>query len=367
MADDEQTPEASTEPRLPAEVWGHPTNWSIDAQVATILSVHPHKLRGEERLGEGLAFSQAPGELEEIVGVLRDLSEENWATLDPQLRAEIEGQVNAVVGTIEGMLGATSADPNIHARKPELEGQFAAAREFFQTRVSPRMFKAEIRRGIEEQLGEAPPATAEGAEDLRRLMRGLQADIAQLSADREAIAKELESQKALVEATRDVTSASGAEALGTDYVAQADGHDKQCLWWGIGLAIALIVAAGAGYLVVDANRPPDDATTARIVSSITLDLLIVGLLIYVVRVASHRFSVHRHLAAVARNKASALSTFNRIVSAGTEPEARTALAAVLAQAVFTSDETGFIDASGGQVTLIERLAAPVTQRVTPPT
>jgi hypothetical protein len=133
------------------------------------------------------------------------------------------------------------------------------------------------------------------------------------------------------------------------------------------LAVALIVAAVAGYLIIDANRPPDDATTARIVSAITLDLLIVGLLIYVVRVASHQFSVHRHLASVARNKASALSTFNRIVSAGTEAETRTALAAVLAQAVFMSDETGFIDASGGQVTLIERLAAPVTQRATPPT
>jgi hypothetical protein len=233
MADDEQTPEASTEPRLPAEVWGHPTNWAIDAQVANILTIDPQKLRGEERLGEGLAFSEAPGQLEEIVGVLRDLSEENWDSLDPQPRAEIEGQSNAVVSTIDGMLSATSADPEIHAHKPTLESQLAAASEFFRTRVGPRMFRAEIRRGIEDQLGGAAPPTAEGAEDLRIQMRALHTDIAQLAADREAIAKELEGQKALVEATRDVTSASGAEALGTDYVDQADGHDKQCLWWGI--------------------------------------------------------------------------------------------------------------------------------------
>jgi hypothetical protein len=36
-------------PRLPAEVWGHETNWAIDAQVASILNVDPLRLRGEDR------------------------------------------------------------------------------------------------------------------------------------------------------------------------------------------------------------------------------------------------------------------------------------------------------------------------------
>jgi hypothetical protein len=31
--------------------------------------------------------------------------------------------------------------------------------------------------------------------------------------------------------------------------------------------------------------------------------------------------------------------------------------------VFSSDETGFIDATGSQVTIIERLATPVAQRL----
>jgi hypothetical protein len=36
-------------PRLPAEVWGHETNWAIDAQVASILNVDLLRLRGEDR------------------------------------------------------------------------------------------------------------------------------------------------------------------------------------------------------------------------------------------------------------------------------------------------------------------------------
>jgi hypothetical protein len=51
-----------------------------------------------------------------------------------------------------------------------------------------------------------------------------------------------------------------------------------------------------------------------------------------------------------------LAAFNRFVQAGTEPEVRDQLALTLAQAVFPLGETGLIDSSGDQITLIERMA-----------
>jgi len=53
--------------------------------------------------------------------------------------------------------------------------------------------------------------------------------------------------------------------------------------------------------------------------------------------------VYRHLEIVARNNAAALDTFSRLVSAGSEPDVRTAIATILAEHVFKSDETGLID------------------------
>lgn len=267
-----------------------------------------------------MAFNEAPAQLNEIRDALRDLALEDWRTLDPQLQADTEGQVNMVIAVLNGMLQATSADPNIHGRKPELESQLPVAREFFRTRVKPRAVKAQIRRELDERLREGDPATAESTAALRATIEDLRQELAEIAASRDKLNRELDAQRALVEATRDVTSAEGAEALGGDYDDQAKEHDKACWQWGIALAVAIVVAALAGYLVIDANRPPEDASTARVVSSIALDLLVVGVLVYVVRVTSHQFSVHRHLAAVARNKASALSTFNRIVSAGTEAD-----------------------------------------------
>jgi len=75
---------------------------------------------------------------------------------------------------------------------------------------------------------------------------------------------------------------------------------------------------------------------------------------------------HRHMQFVARNKADALSTFNRMVAGHQEAEVRANVAAALAQAVFKSDDGVFSDASSDTVTIIDRLGSAVTARVTPP-
>lgn len=112
-------------------------------------------------------------------------------------------------------------------------------------------------------------------------------------------------------------------------------------------------------------HPPDDASNADIAAAVAIQLLVVGLLLYVVRTAGGQFRAHRHLEAVNRNKAAALATFNRIVTGPSEKEVRTAVAVVLAQAVFSSDDTGFVESANDGVTLLERAASPVIQRVTP--
>ena len=44
-------------------------------------------------------------------------------------------------------------------------------------------------------------------------------------------------------------------------------------------------------------------------------------------------------------------------TSSSEREVRNAIAVVLAQAVFSSDETGFVDSSNDHITLIERVAS----------
>ncbi len=122
--------------------------------------------------------------------------------------------------------------------------------------------------------------------------------------------------------------------------------------------MATIVATVVGGLILfSRDKVPSGEITGPTVVDLVRNLFVIGLLLYGVRITSLQFRVHRHLEAVARNKSAALSTFNRIVSVSSEKEIRNSLAIVLAQSVFSSDETGFVDAAQDHVTLIERLAA----------
>jgi len=96
--------------------------------------------------------------------------------------------------------------------------------------------------------------------------------------------------------------------------------------------------------------------TGETVTIVTRNLLVIGLLLYGVRLTALQFRVHRHLEAVARNKAAALATFNRLVAVASEKEVRNSLAVVLAQSVFGSDETGFVGTAHDQITVVERIA-----------
>lgn len=183
-------------------------------------------------------------------------------------------------------------------------------------------------------------------------------------------ADELEAQLAdlapLVEAQREAAGLSGIADLSEDYTRQAVGHHDEWKRWGWTLVGALLATAAVGIGLFLFNHPSEKTSTAEGISGAVFNIFILGLLLYGLRLTSLQFRVHRHLETVARNKAAALSTFNRIVSVASEAEVRAALATVLAQAVFSSDESGFIDGASDHVTLIERVAAPAVQRLTPP-
>lgn len=131
----------------------------------------------------------------------------------------------------------------------------------------------------------------------------------------------------------------------------------------VALLLAVAVAAALGLYTVDAVSPGENADPREVFHSAAVAILVIGLLLYVVRIASLQFRVHRNLEAVDRSKAAALRTYSRIVAAANSPEIRTALVSALADAVFRTPETGFIDQSADHVTLIERIAGSVGGRV----
>lgn len=169
--------------------------------------------------------------------------------------------------------------------------------------------------------------------------------------------EQLEELAPLVEAQREAAGLSGVSELSKDYLEQAMTHGIAWKRWGGSLVVAMIATVGAGLFLFAHDKVSTGEITGPTIVDLVRNLFVIGLLLYAVRMTSLQFRVHRHLEAVARNKAAALSTFNRIVGVASEKEIRNSLAVVLAQSVFVSDETGFVDSAQDHITLIERLAA----------
>ena len=184
-----------------------------------------------------------------------------------------------------------------------------------------------------------------------------------IESERADLVEQIERYAPIVEAQREAATASGSAELSEAYATQADVYRNEWRRWLVCLGVAVAVAMVGGVVVISLTHPSGDASNGEIASRLAVEILVLGLLVYAVRTTAHQFRVHRHLETVARGKAAALMTFNRLVAGPGEAEVRTAVAVTLAQAVFDSGSTGFIDSSQDGVTLIERIAAPVSQRL----
>lgn len=190
----------------------------------------------------------------------------------------------------------------------------------------------------------------------------MEAQLTAISEDRDRLVGELEELAPLVEAQREVTSGHGAEDLAAYYVDSADKHRTSWRRWLTLLIVTMVVSGGLGLLTVQIVAPGEEPELREVFHSVAVALLVVGLLLYLVRITSLQFRVHRNLEAIDRSKAAALRTYNRIVS-GATPEVRGTLVATLAEAVFRTPDAGFVGDSSDHVTLIERVVGTASQRI----
>jgi hypothetical protein len=325
-------------------------------------AVDSELLRGRSRFPAKFELSYAPAQFRSILAITTE-AVAHWDQLDPEVAGGIEAalmQLLDLVAAVEAYevlpqdaMGSQRREASEHVQR-----RLEEILTFFRDTVEPRV--------AAPQLSAAATLTDQELENARLTREELERskkEIAELEARSSQINAELDSRKELIEAARTGTGSAGAKDLSRAYEDQADEHERQWKIWGIALLGTLVVALAGGILLLTLNPPPEDPTTAELISHLALDLLIIGLLIYAIRITSLQFSVHRHLAAVASNKAAALKTFSRIVSSGSSAETRDRLAEVLAHHVFVSDSTGFLDVASDQITLPERLVDPIAKRV----
>jgi len=322
-----------------------PEDWpdEVKTAYAAFFSHDTKLLVSRDRLGD-LAFSEVAPVISQIRETLSDLTVESWLDLPSSLSGggllEQLEQLNQLAVEIQSF-DLNQADPA--GAKTNLLARLTELADWIKTNVRPFAIKGPARRAAEQVAGLGDEIGDAAA---------LRTELAQVRRDKDAIVRDLESHKDLIGSLRDVSGESASSELSQVFMNRATELNEAAKRWLktlVGAGVAALIGAVVTFLVLT----PDGEADASDVGRLTLSVFILGLLIYAVRVCGQQYRANRHLEAVARSKAAALSTFTRFSGAVEEESVRSTLALTLAQAVFATEETGFIDASNDRVTLVD--------------
>jgi hypothetical protein len=313
----------------------------------------PDEIRGVDRLGT-LSFDEAPRQLEEVQQIVRDLGEQRWEEIPPHLREQIATYLVEILAVLEEMtvLSANSESPA--EQRERMGNRLTELLAWMQNNLLPAASRARFREYAREADFRPAdvPILEPGAVDLLREQTQVLGDrIGQLKAELDS------SQEAVTEARKGAGSSASQELekvyrdLASDYARSSN------VWLGV-LVGALVLGFLAALLTYHGVRPAREAKEPHDYAALGFGVFVIGLIAFGIRVCAQNLRINRHLAAVNRSKASAISTFQRLATSVSDEAVRSAVTLTLAQAIFTVEETGLTDASGDHVTLVERAVIP---------
>lgn len=366
----EQQVQADRQSLLRAEIQGRQTALEPQKQSQfSTIAAEEAKLNNElQRIQRDAG---RPDHLQELTDYQRIESEDQArAALDDlaEKRVQVEDEMAKQAADLHGQMAeleieATRINTDANEKNREIQerlNELTPIKENRQRRLES--LRSQLTTLVAEDAARAEKSDAEKMAAERA--NEVEEQLATISQDRERLAREVKELGPLVEAQREATSGQGAEDLSRFYADSANRHRTSWRRWLAILIVTLVASVAGGLFVVDAVAPGEKPDAHELFHSIAVAILVIGILLYAVRIASLQFRVHRNLEAVDRSKAAALRTYNRMIAGASAPEVRTTLVASLADAVFRTGDTGFLDQSSDNITLIERVVGSGAQRLT---
>jgi len=346
VADDDVI-EIETSP--PPEPFPFPDDWPTDVKERynAIFSVDPDRLENRSRLGD-LALDNFPDQLGTIRKIAEDLAQDDWENLPPRFSDQLPGQLDQVIAIMRDAADFSLEVPDPGQARNELHQRLDGVLRWFKDEALPLTSAARYQRLAANQA--AGGDLLEQAKEAKR-------DLDALRKEQAEVLQELESYRDLVSGLRQRSGEEASSDLAAVFTERAKDVGEAAKSWRKALIAASLAALVGTLIAFELLKPEtsDSDFTSSDIGRTTLLLLIVGLLIFGVRVCAQGYRSNRHLQAVAEGKAAALSTFALFSSSIGEDQIREAVALTLAQAVFATDDTGLIDGSSEQVTVVERI------------
>ena len=161
-----------------------------------------------------------------------------------------------------------------------------------------------------------------------------------------------EQASSLVEKIKDLSGELGAAQLASHYEKQAKDHREAS-----NLFIAFTVLAAGALIGIGLwmfSSVPKRSTTdwSQLVPELTIRLFVLGVIGYAVSFCSKSYRANKHLQYSNEHRRNALKTYILFRESTSDPDVQNIITTELVKAVFSHEETGFLDKSG-EKTIIE--------------
>lgn len=301
-----------------------------------IQQFEPKTLAREDELGNKLNFAEAVEPAGAVIELFRQLPTTALKGFPVSKLSEIQGQADSFFNQLSEI---TKFDPTVadafnvrNATIRNIQNQY----DHYFNVLSPYIAYAASRE-----------------RDFEAMEREARASLQKISDHAAEVTSELEQQKQvgalILDEVRKVAAEQGVSQQAIYFQKESELHDTQAETWKtitIGTAVALGLFAAASVFVHKWTflAPTDTYTGLQLALSKGLVFLVIA---YFLLLSSRNFLAHKHNAIVNRHRQNALLTFNAIVNAAGQAEARDIVLSYASACIFAPQDTGYTKTSGG--------------------
>lgn len=254
-------------------------------------------------------------------------------------------QNNTAQLTLQELVDIVGQIANLRFGVPEFHGQRASLVNRIEemSRTWRQDLRPHIRGGSD--LAERAVEAAQIADRAKVTLDELEAAKAELVA--------LEAQAAeLVEKVKLLSGDAGASTLASHYDGQAQRHEASATWFMTGAGVASAVLLVVGWILFAAVPKRASVTWNELVPELTIRLFTLGVIGYAVTFCAKSYRANKHLQYSNEHRRNALQTYILFRESTSSEDVQNIITTELVRAVFSAEETGFLD-KGGDRTIIE--------------
>ncbi len=297
-----------------------------------------------QELGSQMSFDTAVPAADRLISFFKGIPIDDVRSLPDQVVDAIMNQATNVTKTLGEILSFSVAQENAAAIRQQLINKLPADyNQAFKSLSHVVAFlgaQASNRERLQEEFRQTvSKISKEWRETTAELQDTASKDAAQIEALKNEAGSALES-------IRNALAEQGVSQQATYFKEEADKHEASATTWRNTTIWAAVILVAYSLVVAFVWRGSDEVYS--IVQSSLSKILIFGVLSYLLLLSARNYIAYQHNAIVSRHRQNALLTFESLVKAAGQDEAKDLVLAQAAGAIFAHQETGYTRTSSDQ-------------------